>query len=202
MHTFPHRTFAICKVPTVNPSGKNRRFLPAPTGREPCGQCPLTISHGIVLWWDTKFFQTFNRQRGNEAPREEQTKTGAGTKTQHPSQSEGSISRWFLPGDSKGGDNSSGSELSPPLAGFFAYFLAGARKYGPAGKHLQKADLDNRLKSCNRVSITFIKYHPHIKPSAYPPLAPSGTRGASSLPEGAIGFCLSTWVCTFGKCLL
>ena len=37
MHTFPHRTFAICKVPTVNPSGKNQRFLPAPTGREPLG---------------------------------------------------------------------------------------------------------------------------------------------------------------------
>ena len=33
MHTFPHRTFAICKVPTVNPSGKNQRFLPAPFGK-------------------------------------------------------------------------------------------------------------------------------------------------------------------------
>ena len=141
----------------------NRSF-PAPPGIG--GESPLTISHGIVLWWDTKFFQTFNRQRGNEAPREEQTKTGAGTKTQHPSQSEGSISRWFLPGDSKGGDNSSGSELSPPLAGFFAYFLAGARKYGPAGKHLQKADLDNRPKSCNRVTITTSKYQPKSKPSA------------------------------------
>ena len=33
VHTFPHRTFAICKVPTVNPSGKNQRFLPAPFGK-------------------------------------------------------------------------------------------------------------------------------------------------------------------------
>ena len=36
-------------MPPVNPSGKNQRFLPAPTGREPCGQCPLTISHGSFL---------------------------------------------------------------------------------------------------------------------------------------------------------
>ena len=37
------------------------------------------------------------------------------------------------------------------------------------------------------VSITFIKYHPKIKPSAYAPLAPSVTCGDSSLPEGAMG---------------
>ena len=48
------------------------------------------------------------------APKKPQLKTGAGGKTQHPSQSEGSTSRWFLPGDSQGGNNSSGSELFPP----------------------------------------------------------------------------------------
>ena len=45
-----HMGLYFWKVPTVNPSGKNQRFLPAPTGREPCGQCPLTISHdGFLL---------------------------------------------------------------------------------------------------------------------------------------------------------
>ena len=37
------------------------------------------------------------------------------------------------------------------------------------------------------MSTTTSKYHPHSKLSAYPPLAPSGTCGASSLPEGAMG---------------
>ena len=40
--------------------------------------------------------------------------------------------------------------------------------------------------------ITFIKYQPPSKPLAYRPLAPSVTCGDSSLPEGAIGFCLFT----------
>ena len=34
------------------------------------------------------------------------------------------------------------------------------------------------------VSITFIKYHPKIKPSAYPPLAPSVTATPCQLPPG------------------
>ena len=51
---------------------------------------------------------------GSKQPLNPQTKTGAGSKTYHPSQSEGSIFRWFHPGDSQGGSNSSGSELLPP----------------------------------------------------------------------------------------
>ena len=41
------------KVPPVNPSVKNQRFLPAPTGREPravpAGVPPVSISHGSLL---------------------------------------------------------------------------------------------------------------------------------------------------------
>ena len=37
------------------------------------------------------------------------------------------------------------------------------------------------------VSITSIKYQPKSRPSAYLPLAPSGTCGASSLRSGAMG---------------
>ena len=36
---------------------------------------------------------------GSKQPLNPQTKTGAGSKTYHPSQSEGSIFRWFHPGD-------------------------------------------------------------------------------------------------------
>ena len=42
------------------------------------------------------------------------------------------------------------------------------------------------------VSITSIKYHPQSKPELHRPQAPSVTCGDSSLPEGAMGFCLST----------
>ena len=43
--------------------------------------------------------------------------------------------------------------------------------------------------------ITFIKYQPPSKPLAYRPLAPSVTCGDSSLPEGAMGFCVFTLAC-------
>ena len=57
--------------------------------------------------------------------------------------------------------------------------------------------MENRPKSCNRVSITTSKYHPIRKQPAFTPLAPSVTCGDSSLPEGAMGFCLSTLACCF-----
>ena len=37
------------------------------------------------------------------------------------------------------------------------------------------------------MTMTTSKYRPIRKPSAYRPVAPSGTCGASSLPEGAMG---------------
>ena len=53
------------------------------------------------------------------------------------------------------------------------------------------------------VSITFIKYHPKIKPSAYAPLAPSVTCGDSSLRSGAMGCVLfHIGLLQVGKCLL
>ena len=55
---------------------------------------------GIVSLCDTGLFRAFNRQRGGKQSQKPQAETGVGTKTYHPSQSEGSISRWFHPGDS------------------------------------------------------------------------------------------------------
>ena len=55
------------------------------------------------------------------------------------------------------------------------------------------------------VSITSIKYHPISKTQLRPPLAPSGTCGASSLPEGAVfplAFAFSHWIFGNRKCLL
>ena len=37
------------EVPTVNPSVKNQRFLPAPFGKGACGQCPQPFSHDSFL---------------------------------------------------------------------------------------------------------------------------------------------------------
>ena len=53
------------------------------------------------------------------------------------------------------------------------------------------------------VSILSIKYQPKSRPSAYLPLAPSGTCGASSLPEGAMG-CIPFHIglLQYVKCLL
>ena len=55
------------------------------------------------------------------------------------------------------------------------------------------------------MSITSIKYHPISKTQLRPPLAPSGTCGASSLPEGAVfplAFAFSHWIFGNRKCLL
>ena len=44
--------------------------------------------------------------------------------------------------------------------------------------------MDNRPKSCNRVTTTTSKHHPIRKPSAFPPLAPSVTAAPCQLPPG------------------
>ena len=46
--TLPHWRVAYGKVPAVNPSVKNQRFLPAPFSKGACGESPLTISHAGV----------------------------------------------------------------------------------------------------------------------------------------------------------
>ena len=40
---------AFGEVPTVNPSVKNQRFLPAPFHKGACGQCPQPFSHDSFL---------------------------------------------------------------------------------------------------------------------------------------------------------
>ena len=48
--------------------------------------------------------------------------------------------------------------------------------------------MDNRLKSCNRVTMTASKYHPQSKPELHRPLAPSVTANAVPAPFGKGAF--------------
>ena len=89
--TSPHWFAVLEEVPAVNPS--------VAFGASSLWQGSL-FAPGIVSLCDTGLFQALNRQRGNEAPQKPHSKTGAVAKTYHPSQSEGSISRWSHPGDS------------------------------------------------------------------------------------------------------
>ena len=91
------------KVPAVNPS--------VASGASSLWQGSL-FAPGIVPLCDTGLFPSSNRQRGKEAPQKPQPKTGAVAKTYHPSQSEGSISRWL--GGILKGKTPNGSELFSP----------------------------------------------------------------------------------------
>ena len=62
---------------------------------------------------DTGLFHAFNRQRGKEEPRKEQTQTGAGTKISHPEPKRRVNLPMVPPGGFLRGNNSSGSELFP-----------------------------------------------------------------------------------------
>ena len=77
---------------------------------------------------------------GTKRPKNTQPKTGAEAETHHPSQSEGSIPVGSSRGILKGGTIRAGASCSPLEPDNFPSFLAGARKEGPAGKRLQKAD--------------------------------------------------------------
>ena len=126
---------------------------------------------------------------GTKHSQNPKTKTEAGTKTPHPSQSEGSISRWL--GGILKGKTPNGSELFSPS---LRTFLPEQESTAPLASACKKSRLENRRKGYNRVSIPTSKYHPIRKPSACPPACSlshgEGHRGlpgrASSLPEGAI----------------
>ena len=62
-----------------------------------------------------------------------------------------------------------------------------SKKVRPCWQALAEGCLENRPKSCNRVTTTTSKYHPISKTYLRPPPAPSVTCGDSSLPEGAMG---------------
>ena len=73
------------EVPTVNPSVKNQRFLPAPFGK---GAFLRPVSfYGAI----PGFFRLSIDSVGKKHPQTPQAKTGAEAETHHPSQSEGSI---------------------------------------------------------------------------------------------------------------
>ena len=84
------------------------------------------------------FFKLSIDSVGMKHPKNTQPKTGAEAKTHHPSQSEGSISRWFHPGDSQGGNNSSGSELFPLKPASLHTFLPEQESMAPLASACRK----------------------------------------------------------------
>ena len=91
---------------------------------------------GIVLWCDTGLFPAFNRQRGNKAVSKPTNPNGGRGKRLPPRAKAMGQSRMVPPGGFLRGEQFERERV----AGFFASFLAGARKEGPAGKRLQKTD--------------------------------------------------------------
>ena len=87
---------------------------------------------------DTGLFPAFNRQRGNEAPQKTQTKTGAGAKTQHPSQSEGSIPDGSTRGILKGGAIRAGASCSPLEPASLLTFLPEQESKAPLASACRK----------------------------------------------------------------
>ena len=106
MRTFPHRFVlwgsACCE------SLSHAYGVPAPFGKGAFLR-PVSFYYAIP-----GFFRLSIDSVGMKHPKNHTPKRGQRLKPTTPSQSEGSISRWFHPGDSQGGNNSSGSELFPP----------------------------------------------------------------------------------------
>ena len=96
------------------------------------------------------------------------------------------------PGGFLRGEQFERERVVPPLSRLLCILSCRGKKVWPRWQAFAESRLENRLKGYDRVSIPTGKYHPKIKPSAFRPLAPSVTCGDSSLPEGAIGCCVST----------
>ena len=121
-----HMGLYFQKVPTVNPSVKNQRFLPAPFDK---GALRRAAADNFAPGWSVivtsltrpvsfyvryrafSDFQSTARERSTPKPR--RLKRGQGLKTTTRAKAKGQ-SRLVPPGDSQGGSNSSGSELFPP----------------------------------------------------------------------------------------
>ena len=114
------------KVPAVNPSVKNQRFLPAPfrKGAPACRRCQFRT----MAFYESFFpcparYRSIERYRAfsdfqsavweRSTPQKPQTKTGAEAETPHPSQSEGSIPAGSSRGILKGGTIRAGASCSP-----------------------------------------------------------------------------------------
>ena len=125
---------------------------------------------GIVLWCDTGLYQSFNRQRENEAPRNPEASNGGRGRNIAPEPKR----RVNLP-------------MVPPLSRLLCILSCRSKKVWPRWQALAESRLKKKTKGSNRGTITTSKYHPICKQSVFCPLAPSVTCGDSSLPEGAMG---------------
>ena len=118
-----------------------------PLAREPCGQCPLTISHGSFLRFVTSltrpvsfygaipgFFRLSIDSVGNKHSQNHNPKRGQGLKPRTRAKAKGQSSDGSTRGILKGGIIRAGASYPPLEPDNFPYFLAGGRKEGPAGK--------------------------------------------------------------------
>ena len=145
------------------------------------------------------FFVLSIDSEGTKQSQNPQTQTGAGASDYHPEPKRRVNLPMVPPGGFSRGEQFERERVVPPLSRLLCILSCRSKKVWPRWQALAESRLENRRKGYNRVSITSIKYQPKSKPSAYLPLAPSGTCGASSLRSGAMGFCLFTLACAFGE---
>ncbi len=128
-----HIGLYLRKVPTVNPS----------VAAAPC-QLPLTREplgaryRSIVRYRAFSCFQSTAWERNT--PKSHKPKRGKKSKLSTRAKAKGQSPDGSTRGILKGGIIRAGASYPPLEPDNFPYFLAGARKYGPAGKRLQKAD--------------------------------------------------------------
>ena len=113
------------EVPPVNPSVTATPCQP-PLAREPCGQCPLTISHGSFLRFVTSltrpvsfygaipgFFRLSIDSVGNKHSQNHNPKRGQGLKPRTRAKAKGQSSDGSTRGILKGGAIRAGASCSP-----------------------------------------------------------------------------------------
>ena len=148
---------AFEKAPTVNPSVKNQRFLPAPFHKGACGQCPLAISHGSFLLLVPSLTRPVSLPC-------------RGLRLYLPPGG-----RWLGAQPQDGGSQRAANQFDHQ------------RWNLPRIKIQSAPSQESSRYNGHRVSAIMSKYQPICKPELHRPQAPSGTCGASSLPEGAMG---------------
>ena len=146
---FPHRFIlsesACCRIPQA----KIRDFCQLPLAREPfCARYRSMVRY--------RAFSCFQSTAWDRNPNKIYIpKRGQGLKLRTRAKAKGQSSDGSTRGILKGGAIRAGASCSPLEPDNFPSFLAGARKEGPAGKRLQKADW-----RIDRKAVTGCRYLP------------------------------------------
>ena len=121
------------KVPTVNPS------VTAAPCQLPFAREPFYARYRSMVRYRT-FLSSQSTTWAQRTSKSHKPKRGQGVESTTRAKAKGQSPDGSTRGILKGGAIRAGASCSPLEPDNFPYFLAGARKYGPAGKHLQKAD--------------------------------------------------------------